>query len=68
MRQHNLLARRFASFSLFFFGTAQTGAESFNHLQPEFCFDTANQRFSGRAEFFQRFKLAATNRLSKLKI
>ena len=32
-------------------------------------FDTANQRIRGRAEFFQRFKLAAaTNRLSKFKI
>ena len=35
-------------------------------------FDTANYRFSGRAEFFQlffwRFKLAVTNRSSQFKI
>ena len=31
-------------------------------------FGTANQRLSGSAEFFQRFKLAAINRLGKFKI
>ena len=29
-------------------------------------FDTANQRFSGHTEFFQRFKLAATNRFFQI--
>ena len=31
-------------------------------------FDTANQRIRGRTEFFQRFKLATNDRLSKFEI
>ena len=36
--------------------------------QGNLSFDTAYKRISGRAGFFQRFKLEATNRMSKIKI